>query len=91
VSRRSSTHLVKYQLKAFLCAFVNIKRLTPEFTVASLEDLEEDEDCTDRLNLIVVFSSFLVEVNVYSECIPLNILTTTDIHGTRSFCKQGSL
>ncbi len=58
VFRCSLTQLVKYQPKAFQCALVNIKRLSYEFTVAFVEDLEEDEDSKDRLNLIVNFSSF---------------------------------
>jgi hypothetical protein len=57
VSRCSLTQLVKYQPKGFLCT-LNIQRQLPEYTVAFVENLKEDEDSTGRLNLIVNFSSF---------------------------------
>jgi len=45
-------------MTAFLNTSVNIKRLLPEFIVAFVKDLEEDEDSAGTLNSMLGFLFF---------------------------------
>ncbi len=66
----------------YLCTLINIKRLSSVFSVAFEKYSEQNENFTGRLHFNINFVLFFIEFNDQSECVLLNITTTTYSHDT---------